>query len=81
MIYGGSSWAEVPISDFPEQELTGEKYLYELLIDGALSVDLQIQVDKSLETYINQEPTFSVYIDRELSKDLKIDKNQTWNLL
>lgn len=81
MIYGGSSWSEVPIADFPEQELTGEKYLYELLIDGALPVDLQIQVDKSLETYIDQEPTFSVYIDRELSKDLKIDKNQTWNLL
>ena len=81
MLYAGSSWSELPISVSKEQELTGEKYLYELLIDGALPMDLQIQVDKSLETYIDQEPTFSVYIDRELSKDLKIDKNQTWNLL
>ncbi len=69
MIYGGSSWSEVPFADFPEQELTGEKYLYELLIDGALPMDLQIQVDKSIEVYIAQESIFSVYTDRDSSKD------------
>ena len=81
MLYAGSSWSELPISVAKEQEASGEEYLYELVIDGALPMDLEIQGGNSLELYITQEPAFSVYIDTEIAQDLEIEENQTWNLL
>ena len=60
MLYAGSSWAELPISTSKEQELSGEEYLYELIIDGVLSIDLEIQESEDLELYITQEIDFSV---------------------
>ena len=81
MLYGGSSWSESPIAAPKEQEASGEEYLYELIIDGVLSIDLEIQGGNSLELYITQEPAFSVYIDTEIAQDLEIEENQTWNLL
>ena len=81
MLYAGSAWAELPISTAKEQEASGEEYLYELVIDGTLPMDLEIQGGNSLELYITQEPAFSVYIDTEIAQDLEIEENQTWNLL
>lgn len=60
MLYAGSAWAELPISTAKEQEASGEEYLYELIIDGVLSIDLEIQEGEDLELYITQEIDFSV---------------------
>jgi len=60
MLYAGSSWSELPISVAKEQEASGEEYLYELIIDGILSMDLEIQEAEDLELYITQEVDFSV---------------------
>lgn len=60
MLYAGSAWAELPISTAKEQEANGEEYLYELIIDGVLSIDLEIQEGEDLELYIAQEIDFSV---------------------
>jgi hypothetical protein len=81
MLYAGSSWSELSISVAKEQEANGEEYLYELVIDGALPMDLEIQRGNSLELYITQKRSFSVYAYTEIAKDLEIEQNQTWNLL
>jgi hypothetical protein len=60
MLYAGSAWSELPISTSKEQELSGEEYLYELIIDGVLSIELEIQESEDLELYITQEIDFSV---------------------
>ena len=60
MLYAGSSWSELPIAVAKEQEASGEEYLYELVIDGVLSMDLEIQEDEAMELYITQEIAFSV---------------------
>lgn len=60
MLYAGSAWSELPISTSKEQELSGEEYLYELIIDGVLSIELEIQESEDLELYITQEINFSV---------------------
>jgi hypothetical protein len=60
MLYAGSAWAELPISTAKEQETSGEEHLYELIIDGVLSIDLEIQEGEDLELYITQEIDFSV---------------------
>jgi len=60
MLYAGSTWSELPISTSKEQELSGEEYLYELIIDGVLSIELEIQESEDLELYITQEINFSV---------------------
>ena len=60
MLYAGSAWSELPISTSKEQEISGEEYLYELIIDGVLSIELEIQESEDLELYITQEIDFSV---------------------
>jgi hypothetical protein len=61
MLYAGSSWSELPLSTSKEQELSGGIICYELLTDGVLEIDLEIQTFESVELFITQQIDFSVY--------------------
>lgn len=61
MLYAGSSWSELPVSTSKEQELSGAMVCYELVTDGVLQIDVEIQRFESVELYITQQIDFSVY--------------------
>lgn len=64
MLFAGSAYSELPISTSKQQELNGEEFYYDFLIDQLLPLDLNIQ----------EEEDFALSISRSLDYELDIKK-------
>lgn len=64
MLFAGSTWSELPISTSKEQDLNGELFGYEFLIDQVLPLDLEIEEQEDFELKIDQEAKFNIDLKR-----------------
>lgn len=64
MLFAGSTWSELPISTSKEQDLNGEEFGYDFLIDQILPLDLDIQEEKDFVLPIDQSSEFNVEIKK-----------------
>lgn len=64
MLFAGSTWSELPISTSKEQDLNGELFGYEFLIDQVLPLDLEIEEQEDFELKIDQEAKFDIDLKR-----------------
>lgn len=64
MLFAGSTWSELPISTSKEQDLNGELFGYEFLIDQILPIDLQIDEEEQFNLKISQEEDFEIDLKR-----------------
>lgn len=64
MLFAGSAYSELPISTSKQQELNGEEFYYDFLIDQLFPLDLNIQ----------EEEDFALSISRSLDYELDIKK-------
>ncbi len=64
MLFAGSTWSELPISTSKEQDLNGELFGYEFLIDQVLPLDLEIEEEEDFELKISQESKLNVDLKR-----------------
>lgn len=64
MLFAGSTWSELPISTSKEQDLNGELFGYEFLIDQILPLNLEIEEQEDFELNISQESRFKIELKR-----------------
>lgn len=64
MLFAGSAWSELPISTSKEQDLNGELFGYEFLIDQILPLDLEIEEQEDFALKIDQEVKFDIDLKR-----------------
>jgi len=64
MLFAGSTWSELPISTSKEQDLNGELFGYEFLIDQVLPLELEIEEQEDFELKIDQEAKFNIDLKR-----------------
>lgn len=90
MLFAGSTWSELPISTSKEQDLNGEEFGYDFLIDQILPLDLDtqeekdfildIQEEKDFVLDIQEEKDFVLYIQEEKDFVLPIDQSSEFNV-
>lgn len=80
MLFAGSTWSELPISTSKEQDLNGEEFGYDFLIDQILLLDLDIQEEKDFVLDIQEEKDFVLYIQEEKDFVLPIDQSSEFNV-
>lgn len=64
MLFAGSTWSELPISTSKEQDLNGELFGYEFLIDQILPLNLEIEEQEDFDLKISQESRFKIDLKR-----------------
>jgi hypothetical protein len=64
MLFAGSTWSELPVSTSKEQDLNGELFGYEFIIDQILPLDLEIEEEEDFELKISQESKLNVDLKR-----------------
>lgn len=74
MLFAGSTWSELPISTSKEQDLNGEEFGYDFLIDQILLLDLDIQEEKDFVLDIEEEKDFALPIDQSSEFNVEIKK-------
>lgn len=80
MLFAGSTWSELPISTSKEQDLNGEEFGYDFLIDQILPLDLDTQEEKDFILDIQEEKDFVLDIEEEKDFALPIDQSSEFNV-
>lgn len=80
MLFAGSTWSELPISTSKEQDLNGEEFGYDFLIDQILPLDLDTQEEKDFILDIQEEKDFVLDIQEEKDFALPIYQSSEFNV-
>lgn len=60
MLFAGSAYSELPISTYKPQELNGDEFVYELIIDQILPGNFEIEQQEDFDLSIQQEFEFNI---------------------
>lgn len=80
MLYGGSCWSELPISAYKTQELNGDVFAFDFVIDQILDGTYEIDQILQSSAVIDQDLNISTVFDQVVKFDLALISQNSFTL-